>query len=330
MEKTINDRGLVVKDAVRLIVSHLSWPKPFSTKLLRITRGKNFIYNLIKAVLEFVEYKSVPLDELLIEVQSTKVPRGSGRVRIDLNNVATKRSIICIKNNDTMCLARATVTAVANINKSKWTKSQIKNGFNQSKKLQEDEARKLHEEAGVEINDHGNTLEDVNTFAKHLGIQINIVDADYFNEIIHTTDEDIVDGKIIYLYKNKNHYDVITSMPGFLGKKYYCHSCKKSYARRDRHKCPSKCLSCFKADSNCKGPEITCKDCNRIFHGDKCFKEHIRNRSKGEKPDIVCDLVKNVLNVVELFLILRNTFVVIRSVVIVRNTVIYTTTSVIC
>ena len=292
MNKTINDRGLVVNDRVRLIVSHPSWPKLFSTKLLRVTRGKNFIYNLIKAVLEFVEYKSVPLDELLIEVQSTRVPRGFGRVRIDFNNVSTKQSIICIKNNDTMCLARATVTAQANINKSKWTKSQIKNGFNQSRKLQEDEARKLHEESGVEINDHGNTLEDVNTFAKHLGIQINIVDADYFNEIIHTTDEDIVDGKVIYLYKNKNHYDVITSMPGFLGKKYYCHSCKKSYAHRDRQKCPTKCLSCFKSNSDCKGPKITCKDCNRVFHGSKCFNEHKRNRSKGKNPDIVCDWVK--------------------------------------
>ena len=292
MEKTINTRGLVVNDRIRLIVSHPSWHKPFSTKLLKVTKGKNFIYNLIKAVLEFVEYKSVPLDELLIEVQSTRVPRGSGRVRIDLNNVATKRSIICIKNNDTMCLARAIVTAQANINKSKWTKSQIKNGFNQSKKLQGDEARKLHEDAGVEINDHGNTLEDVNTFAKHLGIQINIVDIDYFNEIIHTTEEDAVDGKIIYLHKNKNHYDVITSMTGFLCKEHYCHTCKKPYRHRDKHKCPSKCLSCFKSNGNCKGPEITCKNCNRIFYGDKCFKEHVRNRSKGEKSDIVCDLVK--------------------------------------
>ena len=127
---TINARGLVVRDAVRLIVSHPSWHKPFSTKLLRITKGRNFIYNLIKAVLEFVEYKSVPLDELLIEVQSTRVPRGSGRIKVDTNNVATKQSIICIKNNDTICLARAIVTAQANINKSRWTKSQIKNGFN--------------------------------------------------------------------------------------------------------------------------------------------------------------------------------------------------------
>ena len=267
MDKTINDRGLVVNDRVRLIVSHPSWHKPFSTKLLRITKGKNFIYNLIKAVLEFVEYKSVPLDELLTEVQSTRVPRGSGRIKVDLNNVSTKQSIICIKNNDTMCLARAIVTAQANINKSKWTRSQIKNGFNAFRKLQGDEARKLQEEAGVEINDHGNTLDDVNTFAKHLGIQINIVSKDYFNEIIHTTDEDAVDGKIIYLYKNKNHYDVITSMAGFLGKAYYCDTCKKSYTRRDKHKCPTECLSCFKSNSKCKGPEIMCKDCNRVFHG---------------------------------------------------------------
>ena len=36
---------------------------------------------------------------------------------------------------------------------------------------------------------------------------------------------------MIYLYKNKNHFDVITSMPGFLCKKYYCHTCKKAYTR---------------------------------------------------------------------------------------------------
>ena len=88
---TINERGLVIGDKIRLIVSHFSWSKPFSTKLLRITNNKNFIYDLIKAVLEFVEYKSVPLNELQIEVQSTKIPRGSGRLRVDKNNIANKK-----------------------------------------------------------------------------------------------------------------------------------------------------------------------------------------------------------------------------------------------
>ena len=294
-DMTINERGLVTGDKIRLIVSHPTWTKPFSTKLIKITNDKNFIYELIKAVLEFVEYKSVPLNELLVEVQSTKIPRGAGRLRIDKNNIVDKKSIICIKNTDSICQSQAIVTANALINKSKWTKSQLSDGFKKSRKLQEKEALKLHEEAGVEINEYGNTLEDVNTFAKHLGIQINIVDADYFNEIIYTSEGESIDGKIIYLYKNKNHYDVITSMPGFLGKDYYCHTCKKSYTHRDKHKCPKKCMSCFRYDSDCKGPEITCNNCNRTFPGQKCFDEHKRNRSKGDKPDIICNIIQKCL-----------------------------------
>ena len=295
LDITIDERGLVTGDKIRLIVSHITWAKPFSTKLLTITNDKNFIYDLLKSLLEFVEYKNVPLDELLLEVQPTKIPRGTGRLRVTKNNIANKKSIICIKNTDTICLARAIVTAVTNINKSNWTKSQLSDGFNKSRKLQKEEALKLHEEAGVEINDFGSTLEDVNIFAKHLGIQINIVDNDHFTEIIHTTEEESIEGKMIYLYKNKNHYDVITSMPGFLGKGYYCHTCKEDYTRRDKHKCPNKCLACFKYDSNCKDPEIICNDCNRVFFGQKCFDEHKRERGTGES-DIVCDLVKKCLD----------------------------------
>ena len=297
IDTTISERGLVTGDKIRLIVSHPTWAKPFSTKLLTITDDENFIYALVKAVLEFVEYKSVPLNELLVEVQSTKIPKGAGRLKVDADNVVKKKSVVSIKNTDTMCLARAIVTAHALLNPSKWTRSQIKNGFKDSRKLQEDEARRLHEEAGVGVSDHGSTLEDVATFARHLGVQINVVDADYFNEIIYTTEQDSVDGKMIYLYKNKNHFDVITSMTGFLGRDYYCHTCKVSYKQRDKHKCPTKCLSCFKSDSDCSGEEITCRDCNRTFAGQKCFKEHKRDRvgKKSKNTSIVCELVKKCL-----------------------------------
>ena len=117
------------------------------------------------------------------------------------------------------------------------------NGFNKSRKLQKDEAMKLHEEAGVEVNDFGSTLEDVKKFAEYLGIQVNIVDGDQFNAIVYSSEEV---GSMIYLYKNGNHFDVITSMPGFLCKDYYCHTCKKAYTMRDCHKCPAKCIACFK------------------------------------------------------------------------------------
>ncbi|PFX15633.1 putative uncharacterized transposon-derived protein F54H12.3 [Stylophora pistillata] len=110
----------------------------------------------------------VPLSEVKIEILSTKMPRGKGRLRVTKTNIERKRSVITIKNDDSICLARTIVTAVANISKHKWTASQLKNGFNDSRKLQRDEAIKLHEEAGVEMNQHGSTLEDIAKFAVHL------------------------------------------------------------------------------------------------------------------------------------------------------------------
>ena len=72
------------------------------------------------------------------------------------------------------------VTSLANLHPERWSKTQLKNGFNSSRKLQRDQVMKLHEEANVEINDYGNDLFDVEKFAKHLGIEINIIDAEQF------------------------------------------------------------------------------------------------------------------------------------------------------
>ena len=188
-----------------------------------------------------------------------------------------------------MCLARAIVTAHANINKTKWTASQLKDGFNKSRVLQGTQASKLHEEAGVPVTDYGNTLEDVDTFAQHLGVQINIVNTEYFNEIIYTANTGA--NEIIYLNKDKNHYNVITSMPDFLGKDYYCHTCKKSYTQRNKQRCPLKCLSCFKTEHH-TGDKITCDKCNRTFFGKNCFDEHLRDRFKGGERNVVCGLVQ--------------------------------------
>ena len=84
-------------------------------------------------------------------------------------------------------------------------------------------------------------------------------------------------------------------MTAFYDTPYYCHECKKAYTKRDKHKCPSKCLSCFTytKDTKCEGKEIICENCNRKFFGKRCFKNHLKNRSKIEgKTDIVCDTVK--------------------------------------
>ena len=71
-------------------------------------------------------------------------------------------------------------------------------------------------------------------------------------------------------------------MTAFYNTPYYCHECKKTYTKRDKHMCLSKCLSCFTYPKD-----------NRKFFGKRCFKNHLKNRSKVEgKTDIVCDTVK--------------------------------------
>ena len=155
---------------------------------------------------------------------------------------------------------------------------------------------KLHEEANVEINDYGNDLPDVETFAKHLEIETNIIDAEQFNSIIYIANKGHEDK--IYVLKMRNQVDVIKSLTAFYDTPYYCHMCKKVYTKRDKHKCPSKCLCCFTyaKDEKCDGNEKICEKCNRKFFGRRCFKNHLKNRSKVEnKADIVCDTVKKCL-----------------------------------
>ena len=160
-------------------------------------------------------------------------------------------------------MARARVTAHTNLKPERWSNTQLKNGFNSSRKLQRLQAMKLHEDAHIEINDYGNDLSDVETFAKHLGIEINIIDAEQFNNIVYTANKGSEDK--IYLLKTKNHFDVIKSLTAFYDTPYYCHKCKKAYTKRDKHKCPSKCLSCFTYE----GKEIVCDKCNSKFFGKK-------------------------------------------------------------
>ena len=189
------------------------------------------------------------------------------------------------------------MTALANLHPEKWTKTQLKNGFNGSRKLQMEQAMKLHEEANVEINDYGNDLSDVETFANHLEIEINIVDSEQFNTIIYTANKGSEDK--IYLLKTRNHFDVIKSMTAFKDTPYYCHECKKAYTKRDKHKCLSKCLSCFiyLKGEKCSGDSIVCDKCNRSFLGRKCFNNHLKNRSKVKnKTDNVCNAIKKCLD----------------------------------
>ena len=287
-------RKLSDNDMLRIVIQNKELPNAISTKFNKV---ENFKLADLENVINILEYRAIPIEKCKIVVQSVKIPTGKGRLYLTKDTFSRKNCIITIKNDDTTCLARSIVTAMANLHPEKWTKTQLHDGFNKSRKLQKEQAMKLHEEANVEINDYGNDLSDIEKFAKHLGIEINIIDAEQFNSIVYTANKGSEDK--VYLLKTRNHFDVIKSLTAFYDTPYYCHECKKAYTKRDKHKCPSKCLSCFTytKDTKCEGKEIICEKCNRKFFGKRCFKNHLKNRSKIEgKTDIVCDAVKKCLD----------------------------------
>ena len=293
--KTVKKRrNLSNNDMIRVVIQNEELPNALSTKFNKV---ESFKLGDLENIINIMEYRGIPLETSKIIVQSVKIPTGKGRLYLTKDTISRKGCIITVKNDDTTCLARSIVTAMANLHPEKWTKTQLHDGFNKSRKLQKEQAMKLHEEAHVEINEYGNDLADLKKFAKHLGIEINIIDAEQFNSIIYTANK--VSEDKVYLLKTRNHFDVIKSLTAFYDTPYYCHECKKAYTKRDKHKCPSKCLSCFTyaKERKCDGKEIVCEKCNRKFFGKRCFKNHLKNRSKVEgKTDIVCDTVKKCLD----------------------------------
>ena len=197
-------RKLSDNDMLRLVIQNEELPIAISTKF---NKGQDFKLGDLETIINILKYRAVPIEKCKIVVQSIKIPTGKGRLYLTKDTVSRKRAIVMIKYDDTTCLARSIVMAMANLHPEKWTKTQLQDGFNKSRKLQKKQALKLHKEAQVEINDYGNNFSDIETFAKHLGIEINIINAEQFNSIIYTANKGHKDK--IYLLKRRNHFDVL-------------------------------------------------------------------------------------------------------------------------
>ena len=97
--------------------------------------------------------------------------------------------------------------------------------------LQSNLAHELHEKAGVPLGQCG--IQEVKKFETYLtDYQVNIVSKEHLNSLISSGPEA---PKLICLYAHDNHYDIISSMPAFLARKKYCHTCKKGYDKIEDH-----------------------------------------------------------------------------------------------
>jgi hypothetical protein len=89
--------------------------------------------------------------------------------------------------------------------------------------LQTTLAQELCNQLG-EYNKNYFTLDDIANIEKVLNIQIKVIAAECFNSIIYSGAEKDVK---VYLYKNGNHFNTISSMTAFYDQSYYCEKCNR-------------------------------------------------------------------------------------------------------
>ncbi|VDI50294.1 Hypothetical predicted protein [Mytilus galloprovincialis] len=142
-----NGRIKIVPIHEIIITKHKSWPiRTYNTV-------KKLFMDQMERLLNSAE--ELNLEEVIFEVTIIPNKRGKGKA-LKILDVINKRSIIQIKNDDTICLSRAIVTSLAS-NKllENFTNSQLKH-IKEGRPLQKRVAEDLHEQSGVEIKEEAN------------------------------------------------------------------------------------------------------------------------------------------------------------------------------
>ena len=268
-ERLLSDvtKDMNEKDRVRFVLRSTQLETPISIPFLpldRLTpeRVLSAVQHVIQSNRDFRLNDMVNVD--LIHVEA---PQGSGRSKRNIVNIKEylhkKKSVITITNEDHLCLARALVVAIAKAGNAP-------NYLLHSVRAQQVKAIELHTKVPMSPSCG---LEEVDMFQKHLTeYEINIVSANHDNAIIYPA-QSSTDKTPIYLFLHDNHYDVITSMPGFLSKSYYCHKCKRAYSNKFDHLCPGMCKSCRSYECYVNDP-VRCDECKRTFKSRACYERH--------------------------------------------------------
>ena len=273
-ERLLSDvtKDMDERDQVRFVLRSTQLDTPISIPflpLVQLTPERVFsaVERVIQSNRDFRLNDTVNVD--LIHVEA---PQGSGRSKLKRNIVnindylRKKGSVITIKNHGNLCLARALVVAIAKVENDPYYYY-----LRECVRGQQIKAMELHANANVPLGPCG--LEEVDLFQKHLtAYEINIVSGNHDNTIIYPS-QPSTDKTPIYLYLHDNHYDVITSMTGFLSRSYYCHKCRRAYSKKLDHLCPGMCKSCRSYECYTVEP-MHCDECKRTFKSRACYERH--------------------------------------------------------
>ena len=286
--------GMNSTDQVRFVLSSNQLQTPIAIPfcpLEELTTEKvlSHVEKVVQSNEEFRLNTTVNIDIIRVEM-----PQGSGRSKVKRQTLnirdylGKKGSVIPINNMDDLCLARALVVSIARIEKdprynsirdSRWA-------------MQRERAFDLHEAANVPLGPCG--LKKVDLFQQYLvNYQIIVVSGDQDNAIIYPPQPPTNPNpeKSIYLYYQANHYDVITTLPGFLNTNYFCHTCHKCYDHTTDHLCDGMCYSCRGFGCTIEDNGMTCQECDRLFKNQACYDRHKQEPINGGGKT-VCEKIK--------------------------------------
>ena len=105
--------------------------------------------------------------------------------------------------------------------------------------------------------------------------QLHVISRDFFNAVVYEGPHKAE--KKLYLYHAADHFSVITSMPAFVERHYYCDNCHIGYNNLARHVCKHGC-KCCRAQTECAFEKwIPCSFCRRFFVSQTCHNNHLKS-----------------------------------------------------
>ncbi|KAK3107046.1 hypothetical protein FSP39_005868 [Pinctada imbricata] len=293
--------GLHPEDKIRIYIDQDHFETPIVIHLRSIS---SLTANDIMAEIEKVLQSKMDLrlnSSFQLQIATLKVPRGGGRSKLMKDAVDQKKSLICIRNKDSLCLARSILVAkayfdVQNCDSSATVDDKMKlikyrEKIRKIKNFQTSEAEKLQSRVGLPMS-HQCSFDDIKKFERELNVQIVVVNEE--ENYACQTYGFAFEKKIYVLYRKGDHFDAITKINAFLSKSYFCEKCLCEYNDKKLHKClRTSCDICFSPTCAFE-TVIECGDCNRICKSLSCYEAHKKKgfnvKSKKETPS-TCDSV---------------------------------------